>query len=186
MTRVRFASTHWGKLYHSLAQPSGFSLINPFRGLHANQHFHIHPHPLCFICGQGTNAPTPAPMLSGPNDKAPDAPAPATLSSDHVCDVMNSPPPAKIPPHWWQYQILFSNPLPKVSQQFLIVFPPGTLFDPDDLAQPPSPSTPFDFPFDPTSDQALAGMLLPDTPTNMDSVTHVVGLHTSVDSLVID
>jgi hypothetical protein len=53
----------------------------------------------------------------------------------------------------------------------------GSLFDPDDLAQPP-PSMPFAFPLNPTSDQALVGMIadLPDMPTAMDSVTHVIGL----------
>jgi hypothetical protein len=58
-----------------------------------------------------------------------------------------------------------------------MVFPPGSLFDPNDLARP-SPSTPFAFPINPTSDQALVEMLtnLPDMPTAMDSVTHVVGL----------
>jgi hypothetical protein len=58
-----------------------------------------------------------------------------------------------------------------------MVFPPGSLFDPDDLEQPP-PSTPFAFPLNPTSDQAFVGMLadLSDMPTAMDSVTHVVSL----------
>jgi hypothetical protein len=73
-------------------------------------------------------------MLSGLNDEMPDAPAPATSPSDHVRDVMNSRPPAEPPPHWWQNQIDFSIPLPKVSQccdNFEMVFPPGSLFDPD-------------------------------------------------------
>jgi hypothetical protein len=58
-----------------------------------------------------------------------------------------------------------------------MVFPLGSLFDPDDLSQPPL-SMPFAFPINPTSDQALVGMLadLTDMPTAMDSVTHVVGL----------
>jgi hypothetical protein len=127
-----------------------------------------------------SKAPLPSPTLSGLNDKTPGAPAPATLLSDHVRDVMNSRPPAEPPPHWWQHHIDFSIPLPKVSRchdDFEMVFPPGSLFDPDDLAQPP-PSMPFAFPIDPTSDQALVGMLadLPDMPPAMDSVTHVIGL----------
>jgi hypothetical protein len=54
----------------------------------------------------------PATMLSGLNDKAPDAPAPATLPSDHVHNVMNSHPPTEPPPCWWQDQIVSSIPLP--------------------------------------------------------------------------
>jgi hypothetical protein len=82
-------------------------------------------------------APLPAPMLSGLNDKTPGTPAPATSPSDHVHDVMNSRPPAEPPPHQWQNHIDFSIPYPKVSQccdNFEMVFPPGSLFDPDDLA----------------------------------------------------
>jgi hypothetical protein len=58
------------------------------------------------------------------------------------------------------------------------MFPPGSLFDPDELAWPPSPTTLFGFPLDPTSDQAFAGMVaeLPDLPNTMDSIMHVVGL----------
>jgi hypothetical protein len=40
-------------------------------------------------------APLPAPI----NDKMPGAPAPATLPSDHVCNVINSRPPVEPPPH---------------------------------------------------------------------------------------
>jgi hypothetical protein len=50
---------------------------------------------------------------------------------------MNSRLPAELPPHQWQNQNDFSIPLPKVSQcrdNFEMVFPPGSLFDPDDLA----------------------------------------------------
>jgi hypothetical protein len=90
-------------------------------------------------------------------------------------------PPTKLPPLWWQGQIDFHLPLPKVSRcrdNIDIMFPPGSLFDPDELAWPPSPTTPFGFPFDPTSDQAFAGMVaeLPDLPNTIDSVMHVVGL----------
>jgi hypothetical protein len=47
----------------------------------------------------GPKAPLPAPMLSGLNDEMPGAPAPATLPSDHVRNLMNSCPPAETPPH---------------------------------------------------------------------------------------
>jgi hypothetical protein len=59
-----------------------------------------------------------------------------------------------------------------------MIFPPGSLFDPDDLAWPPSPTTPLGFPLDYGSDQALDGLLadLPDSPSTMDSVTHIVGV----------
>jgi hypothetical protein len=125
-------------------------------------------------------APLPTPMLSGLNGETPGAPAPATSPSDHVRDVMNSHPPAEPPSQQWQNQIDFSILLPKVSQccdNFEMVFSPGSLFDPDNLARPP-PSMPFAFPLNPTSDQALVGMLvdLPDMLTAMDSVIHVVGL----------
>jgi hypothetical protein len=58
------------------------------------------------------------------------------------------------------------------------MFPLGSLFDTDDIAHPPSPTAPFTFPFDPSSDHALDGMLaeIPAVPTTMDSVTHIVGI----------
>jgi hypothetical protein len=59
-----------------------------------------------------------------------------------------------------------------------MIFPPGSLFDPDDLAWPSSPTTPIAFPFDHGSDQALDELLadLLDLPSTMDSVTHIVGV----------
>ncbi len=87
-----------------------------------------------------------------------------------------------VPPlPWWQGQIDFPIPLSKVSkchEDYEVMFPPGSLFDPEDVARPHSPTTSFDFCFDPTYDQALEGMLaeLPIMPTTMDSVTHIVSL----------
>jgi hypothetical protein len=85
------------------------------------------------------------------------------------------------PPCWWQEQIDFAILVPKMTKghdNFRLMIPPGSLFDPDDVNRLPSPTTPFAFPFNPTSDQALNGMLadLPYMPTAMDSVTHMVGL----------
>jgi hypothetical protein len=58
------------------------------------------------------------------------------------------------------------------------MFPLGSLFDPDDHAWPPSPTTPLAFPFNYGSDQTLDELLadLPDSPSTMDSVTHIVGI----------
>ncbi len=111
-------------------------------------------------------------------------PARATRLSDQVTvldlttagDSVDSRLPSEPPLCWWQGQIDFSIPLPKVSQgdeDYKVVFPPSSLFDPDEVASPPSPTTTFNFPFNPMSDQTLEGMLaeLPDMPTTMDSVT---------------
>ena len=55
-------------------------------------------------------------------------------------------------------------------------FPVGLMVDDTNMARPPSPTTPFEFPFDPTVDQYFASVLaeLPDIPSTMDSVTTVV------------
>jgi hypothetical protein len=93
-------------------------------------------------------------------------------------------PPAEPPPtkHWWQDQIQLNIPLPKVQRCTATpdgIFPPGSIFDPDELARPPLPSMPFDFPFDVSSDNAIEDMhpgIPPNVPSVMDSVTHVVDL----------
>ncbi len=99
------------------------------------------------------------------------------------CAMQACKPPAEPPPSppWWRDQIEFNLPLPKVSRyhdNLTVMFPPGSLFDPDDLAWPPSPTTPIAFPFDYGSDRALDELLadLPDSPSTMDSITHIVGI----------
>jgi hypothetical protein len=55
-------------------------------------------------------------------------------------------------------------------------FPVRSMVDDTDMARPPSPTTPFEFPFDLTVDQYFASVLagLPDIPSTMDSVTRVI------------
>ena len=99
-------------------------------------------------------------------------------------DVATLRPPAEPPPaqHWWQDHIKVHVPLPKVlrcSDTANVFFPAGSIFDPDKLSQPPSPSTPFDFPFPDTVADTFTDAppgTPPDLPSIMDSVTHVVGL----------
>jgi hypothetical protein len=108
---------------------------------------------------------------------------PALLKSDgdkKDSNVVFPWPPAEPPPHWWQDPIDFCIPLPKISHcrnKLATMFPPGSLFDPEGLDSPPSSTSAFDFPFDLTPAQALDGMMaeLPDLPSILDSVTHVVG-----------
>jgi hypothetical protein len=116
----------------------------------------------------------PAPATMPPAQKPVSDPTPAD-------DILDGRPPADPPPYWWQEQIDFAILVPKMTKghdNFRLMFPLESLFDPDDINHSPSPTTPFAFPFDPTSDQALDGMLadLPYMPMAMDSVTHMVGL----------
>ena len=93
-------------------------------------------------------------------------------------------PPAEPPPtkHWWQDQMQLNIPLPKVQRCTTTpdgIFPPGSIFDPDKLARPPSPSIPFAFPFALFSSNAIENMH-PDNPLDvplvMNCVSHVVEL----------
>jgi hypothetical protein len=133
--------------------------------------------------------PTPAHILTVifednmPSSLANDARPALLKSNDDEMDsnVVSSWPLAEPPPHWWQDQIDFRIPLPKISRhrdEHATMFPPGSLFDPEGLDGPPSSTSAFDFPFDLTPSQALVGMMadLPDIPSILDSVTHVVGL----------
>jgi hypothetical protein len=131
-------------------------------------------------------APARIPSVSWADDPVdvPTDPALTPVLPTSPVDVATPRPPAEPPPtqQWWQDHIQVNVPLPKVqrcSDTADVFFPAGSIFDPDGLARPPLPSTPFDFPFPTTSTDVLADAPPsepPDLPSIMDSVTHVVGL----------
>jgi hypothetical protein len=87
------------------------------------------------------------------------------------CDAPPILPPAEPPPINVLADIVMDGNLAPPN-----CFSVGSMVDDTDMAHPPSPTTPFEFPFDPMVDQYFASVLagLPDIPSTMDSVTRVI------------
>jgi hypothetical protein len=103
------------------------------------------------------------------------------LTADMVGTNHAAPPPPPEPPptnhhvaHWWQ-DLVYNIPTPKVHKCRQYLFPSGSMVDFATLDCAPSPTTPFEFPVNPVTEQYYEDLIadLPDIPTMRDSVTRV-------------